>query len=319
MKFHTAIVSVSLAASAPAQVENSASASIWWSPAVTITVIIAGVAIWAVNKFEPQIRNRLENTTRVKFPGGEIQFNAQVAGKIPEGTNLDQTREKAENGNPKAQLLLGMMYASGRDVPKNAEESVKWYRLAAEQELAEAQNNLGAAYHKGEGVQQDFKEAVAWYRRAAEQGLAAAQYNLGMMHLEGKGVDRDDSAAMMWFRLVADKGIRLAQATLGNAHIFGRGVPRDYAEARKWYLLAAEQGHSESQFHLGWMYGSGEGVPQNWREAYIWSSLAVANGSPGGTKMRDESAEHLSRVDLLSAQEEAARRHNNCGGDSAGG
>ena len=49
---------------------------------------------------------------------------------------------------------------------------MKWYRLAAEQGLAEAQNKLGALYGDGKGVPQDYTEAAKWYRLAAEQGLA---------------------------------------------------------------------------------------------------------------------------------------------------
>jgi len=39
---------------------------------------------------------------------------------------------------------------------------------------------LGLIYSKGQGVPQDYKEAVKWYRLSAEQGVAQAQYNLGV-------------------------------------------------------------------------------------------------------------------------------------------
>jgi TPR repeat protein len=63
-------------------------------------------------------------------------------------------------------------------------ESVKWFRLAAEQGLAQAQFNLGNAYSKGEGVSVDKVEGIKWYRLAAEQGVAGAQCNLGVMHMK---------------------------------------------------------------------------------------------------------------------------------------
>lgn len=43
-------------------------------------------------------------------------------------------------------------------------------------------------FEKGQGVVQDYKEAVKWYRLSAEQGLADAQYNLGGLYEKGLGV-----------------------------------------------------------------------------------------------------------------------------------
>ena len=70
-------------------------------------------------------------------------------------------------------------------------EAVKWFRLAAEQGDAEAQINLGVMYETGRGVPKDDKEAVKWYRLAAEQGDADAQFNVGVMHHNGTGVPQD--------------------------------------------------------------------------------------------------------------------------------
>ena len=50
--------------------------------------------------------------------------------------------------------------------------AMKLWRTMAEQGVAKAQYNLGLMYYKGEGVPEDDKQAVKWYRLAAEQGLA---------------------------------------------------------------------------------------------------------------------------------------------------
>ena len=39
--------------------------------------------------------------------------------------------------------------------------------------------NLGVMYQNGLGVLQDYKETVKWFRLAAEQGEAQSQLNLG--------------------------------------------------------------------------------------------------------------------------------------------
>ena len=45
-----------------------------------------------------------------------------------------------ENNDPVAQYNLGVLYGEGKGVPKNYQESIKWYRLSADQGNAEAQS-----------------------------------------------------------------------------------------------------------------------------------------------------------------------------------
>ena len=72
------------------------------------------------------------------------QFNKTFS-KIPElGAKLLQ--RAAENGAVSAQIVLGDCYAKGFGVAPSAEETVKWYRKAAEQGNAEAQLSLGVKY-----------------------------------------------------------------------------------------------------------------------------------------------------------------------------
>ena len=54
-------------------------------------------------------------------------------------------------------------------------------------------------------------ETVRWYRLAAEQGYARAQYNLGVMYENGAGVPENDVLAYMWYNLAAAQGNEIAQ------------------------------------------------------------------------------------------------------------
>jgi len=199
----------------------------------------------------------------------------------------------AEQGDARAQRILGLMYKNGQGVAQDYKEAVKWYRLAAEQGFADAQYNLGVMYYEGKGVTQDFKEAVKWYRLAAEQGFADAQYNLGVMYYEGKGVTQDKREAIKWWksaaeqgnveaqhnlRLAAEQGLTEAQFNLGLMYKTGRGVTKDYKEAVKWYRLAAEQGDIMAQVYLGGMYKNGQGVAQDYKETVKWYRLAAEQG-----------------------------------------
>lgn len=50
-------------------------------------------------------------------------------------TALQELRPLAEQGYASAQTLVGLMYATGRGVPQDDKEAVKWYRLSADQGL----------------------------------------------------------------------------------------------------------------------------------------------------------------------------------------
>ena len=67
------------------------------------------------------------------------------------------------------------MYSYGEGVKQDYSEAVKWYRKAAEQGNAKAQCLLGLMYTLGQGVSRDKSEAVNWFRKAARQGDTNAQ------------------------------------------------------------------------------------------------------------------------------------------------
>jgi len=119
-------------------------------------------------------------------------------------TALRLLKPLAEQGDARAQNLLGFMYADGKGVPQDDAEAMKWYRKAAEQGHTIAQLNLGIMYDAGLGVTQDNAEAMKWIRKAAEQGFAAAQVYLGQLYAKGRrGVPQDLVQAHLWYNLAA--------------------------------------------------------------------------------------------------------------------
>jgi hypothetical protein len=71
---------------------------------------------------------------------------------------------------------------------------------------AEDQYNRGISYRAGKDVPVDAKEAVKWFRLAAEQGHDAAQLQLGLMYLIGRGVTEDLTEAEKWIQLADKQG-----------------------------------------------------------------------------------------------------------------
>ena len=69
-----------------------------------------------------------------------------------------------------------------------------------------AQNNLGWLFANGQGVQRDYPKALHWFRMAADQGLAEAQTSVGWMYGTGIGVPKDYVEAVNWYKKVRFAG-----------------------------------------------------------------------------------------------------------------
>lgn len=78
--------------------------------------------------------------------------------------------QRADSGDPKAQVDLGVIYASGDGVPTDELEAVKWFRKAADQGNAAGEYSLAEMYLTGRGVSVEYAEALKWMQRAAGQG-----------------------------------------------------------------------------------------------------------------------------------------------------
>jgi TPR repeat protein len=62
-----------------------------------------------------------------------------------------------------------------KGVEQSYKETFNWFKKAAQQGDAKAQNILGLMYANGEGVEQNHKEALNWLKKSAEQGNADAK------------------------------------------------------------------------------------------------------------------------------------------------
>src|SRR6476620_10398429 len=100
----------------------------------------------------------------------------RAANKEQQG--LAALKQRAESGDVKAQVQIGLAYASGDGIEADGTQAVKWFRKAADQGDPAGEYYLGELYATGRGVPVDDAEALKWLRKAAEQGEPHAQYNL---------------------------------------------------------------------------------------------------------------------------------------------
>lgn len=197
-----------------------------------------------------------------------LEFSCCPMCRIPPHTSDRQAFERSYKlvhdrspgrHTPRAQLVLGNMYdtqcgqTGGKSdgVPQDDQKAIHFYRLSADQGLADAQTTLGTMYGTGQGVVKDLNEAGRLFQLAADQGDVLAYTKLGFLYARGYGrpIDCffDYGKALQHYRFAADQGVAGANTELGIMHMVGQGVPQDYDEAFRLFELAADQGDARAK------------------------------------------------------------------------
>jgi len=79
---------------------------------------------------------------------------------------------------------MGQAFSQGKyGLATNCGEAVKWWRQAAEQNLAAAQSTLGVCFERGEGLAKYELEACKWHLLAAAQGDNKAKRTESLLEL----------------------------------------------------------------------------------------------------------------------------------------
>ena len=133
------------------------------------------------------------------WAGVETGMAAYDAGEY--GAAYRELYPLAAQQDPVAAYVLARMYLGGQGLPQNADEGLKWLRVAAEHGEGSAQLQLGTRYDLGIGLSQSDTEAFRWYKRAADLGLPVAQLYVGTMYTNGRGIAEDLVIAHMWLNL----------------------------------------------------------------------------------------------------------------------
>ena len=171
-------------------------------------------------------------------------------------------------GNAEGQYMVGCYYAGGTGgVERNAEESLRWYRKAAEQGHAGALRAIGSVYFHGYGVTEDKAEGIRWWKKAAEAGDVWIANELGKRYYNGLDVTKDYAQAVVWCKIAAEHGYAESRFMLAECYHFGRGVAVDHAEALKWFSLVDSP---KAIFMVGEHYYHGWGVQRDLKLADEW-------------------------------------------------
>ena len=140
---------------------------------------------------------------------------------------------KATSGDAAAQVQVGEAYAEGKDVTRDPQKAVEWYKKAADTGSISAELHLAVLYRDGAGktFPRDAEQAAAWYHKAADQGDTGAQGTLGMLYTLGQGVTRSDVDAYFWLDLAASAAGPNQAQYMANRQNVGTRITADDLDA----------------------------------------------------------------------------------------
>ena len=166
-------------------------------------------------------------------------------------------------GNVKAMNLLGAMYAEGKVVDPDPEQSFMWYKMAADYGNPDAISNTGFCYFYGKGTEIDYAKAYEYLSKAGQLDIGDAIVRLGDMYLMGYHVKQDVKMALTLYY----KAYGMSRShdlsgevddcyvysdvcrRLGDCHYIGAGLEKNlieafhyYSEAYYYYLLRDRNG-----------------------------------------------------------------------------
>lgn len=132
-------------------------------------------------------------------------------------------------------IALGLAVCLAPPVVAQApQDAAKTLRPLAEQGQAKAQNLLGTCYQSGiGGVSRDYAEALTWFRKAAEQGYGDALGNMAYMYGGGFGVPKNYVLAEMYVELAETQHANEFDLKMTRAVVRQHVTAAQTAEAKK--------------------------------------------------------------------------------------
>ena len=165
---------------------------------------------------------------------------------------------KANDGDSRAQYLIGCFYYYGRRVETNHSIASNWFKKSAEQNLVDAQTILGYQYMYGDGVIKDIEKAIELLEKAQAQGSAYACFLLGKIyHFDSQ--KRNRFTASGYYVWAIEMGSTEAKRYRADMYM----DTGDYKEALDLYVRALKEGCVESAYNAANIFEYGRGCNVN--------------------------------------------------------
>ena len=190
--------------------------------------------------------NRDHEQNNPAFDGAVVFFSPEMLKLASERRRqaedrLEECRRAAEEGDPGAQVQMGLGYLFGQGgMEKDPDKAFYWFSQAPADDPV-GRYWLGVCCDNGLGTPRDRERAFRLFRQSAEAGYPPAMCDLGVCYENGQGTKQDLDKAAALYRATAQHGYPMGQCNLGVLYYSGVGLEKDPEQAARLFAQAAEQ------------------------------------------------------------------------------
>lgn len=164
-----------------------------------------------------------------------------------------------------------MSHGIQSSIVQNFNESIKWFKLAANKGHVGAQIDLGHSYYWS--TLKDTAESFRWYKLAAESGNPIAQFELAFRFYYRDTTKEGRAKTLQLLNASAEQDYPDAQKQLGHIYKEGHLLLQDHEKSFDWFCRANQNNNNYANFEIGYCYYHGLGVDRNIDEAKSWLEL----------------------------------------------
>lgn len=196
-----------------------------------------------------------------------------------------------DHENAEAQNIIGVCFATGKNVSISEKDAISYFERAAEQGHSGAARNLAILLENSKDG--DKSKIAELYKQAADNGDKYALNNLGVCYMSGDGVKKNQKEAIRCFEKAAKTGDDYAIVNLADCYYVGNGIKRDPAKAFRLYLQAADKGNAEGMRSAAECYFEGNGTKQDINKAVSYFKKAAELGDVKAQQRYNELSEKI--------------------------
>ena len=206
--------------------------------------------------------------------------------EIFQSQDFDANLAKAEEGNVRAQYLVGAAYLYGlkaQEVEVDHEKGLHWLKAAAKQGAAEAYSELARIYRDGMGVKKSISRFEEYLAEAGGRGLLSARSHLLDLYRDGDpelGIEPDRGKHLYWLERTAEDGSAFSMVSMAQIYrnAYDYDVEVDLKKAFEWIVRAVNLDDLTAQRMAGEYFEKGMVVDKNMVKAYMLYDLAGTSG-----------------------------------------
>ncbi|KAK8840100.1 hypothetical protein M9Y10_031037 [Tritrichomonas musculus] len=209
----------------------------------------------------------------------EIQFASAVSGNVnatfsKKGLfkSMKYFKLAADQNDVNSQYMLGIRYYNDNFIPHDYYQAIYYFTLAAKQNHIESQYYLGEIYIQGTCTKKDVNKSIYYFTLAAENDLSNSQASIEIIKNNGNFISKKTNEENYTTKMKVKAN---AQFKLGNIYFEGKDVEKDTNKGIKYLNQAANNNHIEAIQYLGILYYEGIYVQKDIHKAMNLLLLAA--------------------------------------------